>query len=166
MAAKPNNAPAGFLVIVALSVVHSLGGVLCHDLAAAIPGEDACAVWRLSSRVCLIGFMCGAASMRLNEKLVRNLLIPIVPPPLPPRLCIYVSGCMDVAAALLLALPGGELWGATACLTMLLCVFPANIYHCISTKAQAATRIGPPAVYYRLPIQLTFAAWARWHVTA
>ena len=163
MADKKAAPPAGFLVIVVLSVVHSLGGILCHDLAA-IPGEDVCAAWRLSSRVCLIGFMCGAASMRLNEKLVRNLLIPIVPPPLPPRLCIYLSGCMDATAALLLALPGCELWGGTVCLTMLLCVFPANIYHCLSTKAQAATRIGPPDVYYRLPIQLTFAAWARWHV--
>ena len=94
---------------------------------------------------------------------------------------------------------------------MLVLVFPANLYHAMSSKAQARnlsihpsiclsiylsiylsvylgichlsvyrsiylsiymsvylyqarTRIGPPAVYLRLPIQALFAAWARWHV--
>ena len=109
-------------------------------------------------------FMVGAAALRLDRRAVVGLLLPIVPPPLPPRLCVYASGVMDAVAALLLLLPGGERLGATLVLTMLALVFPANLYHALSAKAQARTRIGPPAVYVRLPIQALFAAWARWHV--
>ena len=46
---------------------------------------------------------------------------------------------------------------------LLLGVFPANVYHAVSKKAQRETRIGPPVVYVRLLIQGLFFAWARWH---
>ena len=174
----PAAAPAGFVAIVILSAVHALGCALCCDCGladggAAGGGDDAagggghataCAAWRLLSRACLACFMVGAAALRLDRRAVVGLLLPIVPPPLPPRLCVYASGVMDAVAALLLLLPGGERLGATLVLTMLALVFPANLYHALSAKAQARTRIGPPAVYVRLPIQALFAAWARWHV--
>ena len=156
------NAPPNFALVVAVSALHALGGALCaHELCS----HWLCDAWRLCSRVCLVGFMLGAASLRLNRKLVEKLLVPIVPPPLPPRLCVCASGAMDVTSAMLLALPGGERYGGALVLTMLVCVFPANLYHAFSRKAHAATGIGPPAVYWRLPIQFLFLAWARWHVT-
>ena len=168
------NAPPNFALVVAVSALHALGGALCAN---ELCSHRLCDAWRLFSRVCLVGFMLGAASLRMNRKLVEKLLVPIVPPPLPPRLCVYASGAMDVTSAMLLARLHDDQarWliyavlrehtRIAALLTMLVCVFPANLYHAFSRKAHAATGIGPPAVYWRLPIQFLFLAWARWHVT-
>ena len=155
-------APQGFFIVVTLAVLHCLGFVLCE---AGVLGESSCAYWRLASRVCLAVFMFGGATMRLNPKTVKHLLVPIVPPPLPAHACVYLSGVAEAVGGAILLLPGCERLGAMIIVALLVSVFPANVYHATSAHAQKLTRIGPPAVYWRLPIQGLFLGWARWHMT-
>ena len=154
--------PEGFLIVVALSALHCLGFLLCDT--AGVLGAEVCSYWRLTSRVCLAAFMVGGARLRMDEKLVKNLLLPIVPPPLPPRACVYLSGLAELLGGVLLLLPACEQLGATLIVVLLIGVFPANLYHAFSLRAQRLTRIGPPVVYARLPIQGLFIGWARWHM--
>ena len=162
---KEPAGPRGFVFIVILSVIHSLGSLACADAAAWLtPEMQACGMWRMTSRLSLAVFMVSAASMRFNKKLVKNLLEPIVPPPLPAQLCVMLSGILEGLGGILLLLPSMEYWGGMLILAVLLAVFPANVYHAVSPTAQRLTRIGPPAVYFRLPIQVLFAYWARWHI--
>ena len=123
-----------------------------------------CFAWKEFSRVALVFFMVSAAGLRLNAKLVNNLLIPIVPPPLPAKLCVYASGVAELLGGLLLIANATAIYGAWLIIATLVAVFPANVYHAVSKEAQRRTKIGPPDVYVRLPIQLLFLAWARWHL--
>ena len=154
--------PANFFVVVALSVLHCLGFLLC-EITSTLSG-DICFYWRMASRVCLAAFMFGGAALRMNKKLVKHLLVPIVPPPLPAHACVYVSGIAELVGGIVLLLPRFERMGASIIMLLLISVFPANIYHAVSKQAQKLTRIGPPAVYVRVPIQFLFCGWARWHL--
>lgn len=116
------------------------------------------------SRMCLSAFMLGAANIRRNKNIVEKLLVPIVPPPLPPYVCIYGSGLIELGGGVLLAMPGCEHDGAALIMLLLIAVFPANIYHAMSREAHARTGVGPPLVYWRLLIQFLWLAWATWHL--
>ena len=153
----------GFAVVVLLSIVHTIGCIACED-ARFLTSDVPCQNWRLASRLSLSFFMLSAASLRRNKKLVKYLLEPIVPPPLPARLCVMASGALEGIGGLLLLVPGMEFYAGLLVLVMLVAVFPANVYHALSPTAQKLTRIGPPTVYIRLPIQALFVYWARWHV--
>ena len=107
--------------------------------------------------------MLSAARLRLDEKLVNNLLIPIVPPPLPARACVYLSGILEAVFGVLLVMPTLERPAAWLIVALLVAVFPANLWHAVSPRAHKATRIGPPLTYVRVPIQFLFLGWAWWH---
>lgn len=115
-----------------------------------------------ASRILLSIFMIASSCMRLNADVVDNLLCPIVPPPLPPKMCVYASGFVEVLGAALLLTPDHKDVGGLVIVALLWGVFPANIYHAISTRAQIATGINR-GVYLRLGIQFLFLGWAGWH---
>jgi uncharacterized membrane protein len=156
-------APEGFIALVAVALLHCAGGVACEDAAWLESTHSACTYWRYASRATLAYFMIAASLLRRNTKMVNNLLIPIVPPPLPARACVYLSGIFEAMCGVLLLVPSMERQAAWLIIALLAAVFPANIYHALSRTAQKATRIGPPACYVRVPIQFVFLGWARWH---
>jgi len=128
---------------------------------------------KLLSRLLLAVFMLGGAALRLDAKTVEGLLV-IVPPPLPPKLCVYASGLVEGIAGVLLlvTLPGDAsttemLHDAGGCLVVALlwAVFPANAYHAFSKTAQQKTNlVGQEYVLYaRIVIQFIFLGWAGWH---
>ena len=156
--------PDGVFVVVGLALAHFAGFMACEG--SHLLSSQVCSTWRLMSRISLAAFMAGGANLRRNKKLVENLLIPIVPPPLPPRACVYLSGLAELLCGVVLIMPGYEQLGAGGIVLLLLAVFPANVYHACSAHAHKLTRIGPPAVYWRLPIQGLFIGWARWHMTS
>merc|ERR1712146_548347 len=117
-------------------------------------------------------------ALRLNTNLVEGLLVPIVPPPLPPKSCVYVSGLVEAIAGimLILTLPGDgpevtstiEIihdLGGFLVVALLWAVFPANLYHAFSETAQQKTNlVGQEAgLYARVGIQFLFLGWAGWH---
>ena len=159
MPEKKPSAPAGFVFVVLAAALHCTGCFLCEDTQ--IAPSSICTNWKLLSRVSLTVFMAAAAALRLNAKAVENLLMPIVPPPLPARVCVYASGVAELLGGLLLLVR--PVHGAWLIIAILVAVFPANIYHALSSRAQKLTRIGAPAVYVRIPIQFLFFGWARWH---
>ena len=163
-----DNKPPNFMYVVLAAFLFASGGVACEDVGIgqiqSIDEMHICFAWKELSRVALVFFMVSAAGLRLNAKLVNNLLIPIVPPPLPAKLCVYASGVAELLGGLLLIANATAIYGAWLIIATLVAVFPANVYHAVSKEAQRRTKIGPPDVYVRLPIQLLFLAWARWHL--
>jgi|EP00942_MAST-04A_sp_MAST-4A-sp1_P006573 uncharacterized membrane protein len=125
------------------------------------------------SLILLALFMFGGANLRRNKKLVDTLLIKIVPPPLPPYFCVYASGVCEGICGLFilynLIYPSDILFGikdigGTSVVLLLWAVFPANIYHAMSKKAQIETKINSPTpLYIRVIIQFIFLGWAGWH---
>jgi uncharacterized membrane protein len=118
-------------------------------------------------------FMFGGANLRRNKRLVDNMLVKIVPPPLPPYVCVYVSGICEFVCGLLIsynliypseAVFGFNNVGGNSVVLLLWAVFPANIYHAVSKTAQIDTKIKTPIVLYiRIIIQFLFLGWAGWH---
>ena len=115
-------------------------------------------------------FMFGGAYLRCNKSIVEKLLVKIVPPPLPPHFCVYASGVCELICGLFLLFnlvypssPYNTIGGS--CVVLLLwAVFPANLYHALSQKAQKDTKISAPGVLYaRVVIQFLFLGWAGWH---
>ena len=160
--AKKTGRPAGFYTIVAIAAAHNVGKFLCADVYIE-NSASMCSWWRFVSRVSLAYFMLAGAALRLNKKLLHGLLLPIVPPPLPAKACVYASGVFEAIFGVLLLIPRMENTAAWAIIALLFAVFPANIYHAVSARAQQATGVGPPAVYFRIPIQAIFLNWAHWH---
>jgi uncharacterized membrane protein len=114
----------------------------------------------------LSAFMLGGAAMRCDQKTVNDLLIPMVPPPLPAKLCVYASGVVEATCAALLLIPRWSIVGAQLTVALLLGVYPANIYHAVSKKAQREIQVVAPQwlLNARLVIQLLFIYWAAWFV--
>jgi uncharacterized membrane protein len=87
----------------------------------------------------------------------------MIPPALPAPLTLtYVSGFFEMAGAIGLLIPRTRRWAAGGLVTLLIAIFPANIYVAFA----GLTVEGLPAArwYYwvRLPIQFIFLAWALW----
>lgn len=87
----------------------------------------------------------------------------IVPPALPaPRLLVLLSGAAEVAGGLGLLLPATRRWAAWGLLTLLVAVFPANVY---MLQIHAQLHIPAWVLYARLPLQ-PLLLWAVWRVGA
>ena len=121
---------------------------------------------KTASRLVLAMFMFGGASLRLNKSVVNKLLLHIVPPPLPAEFCVYASGVCEAICGIVLLTPGMSETGGALVVLLLWAVFPANIYHALSKKAQDATHIPPGPLYARVVIQFFFLAWAGWFAPA
>jgi uncharacterized membrane protein len=111
--------------------------------------------------------MFGGASMRLDPEQRDELLVHMVPPPLPSKLAVYASGLVEAICGVLLLIPSmaGSL-GAVLTVALLWAVYPANIYAAFSAKCRKATRTEKmkAALYVRILFQLLFIYWASWFV--
>lgn len=80
----------------------------------------------------------------------------IVPPPLPPLACVYLSGLAEIVGALLL--PFWPRVGGWLLIATLVAVFPANVYMAVSGVKFGDWPSQPWMAWARLPLQFVFIA--------
>lgn len=84
----------------------------------------------------------------------------IVPPPLPARACVYLSGMAEIVLGLgLLIFPEQAAWGL---IVLLLAIFPANIYMAVSGVQLHGFPSQPWMAWARLPFQFVLIALVWW----
>ncbi len=87
----------------------------------------------------------------------------IVPPPLPARGTVYLSGVFEILGGAGLLVPATRRWAAWGLVALYIAVFPANLY-----MAFAGIQLDPSdplpewGAWVRLPFQALFIAWAWW----
>jgi uncharacterized membrane protein len=94
----------------------------------------------------------------------------IVPPPLPARECVTVSGVAEIVGALAVIPGPTRRFAGWWLIALLVAVFPANIHMAlrpdeVAKRGVAADRIPIWLLYLRLPIQPLIAWWA-WRAAA
>jgi uncharacterized membrane protein len=75
---------------------------------------------------------------------------------------IYITGILEIMAAIGLLLPGFRILAAWLLILMFLCLLPANIYAAINHidyQKGDHTGKGLPYLWFRVPLQLLFIAW-------
>ena len=83
----------------------------------------------------------------------------IVPPPLPARACVLISGAAEILGGLgLLVWPRPAAWGL---ILLLVAVFPANLYQALSGVKLYGFPDVPWKGWARLPLQLVLI-WLVW----
>jgi len=86
----------------------------------------------------------------------------IVPPWLPnPLLLVQVSGVAEIAGGLGVLLPQLRRAAGLGLITLLIAVYPANIYMALYPE-EFADIASPTALYFRLPLQLVALFWVGW----
>ena len=84
-----------------------------------------------------------------------------MPPYLPLHLeLVYLSGFFEIALGLLLLVPRFSRLAAWGIVSLLIAVFPANIF---LYEHQELVPASPTAHLLRLPLQGVFILWAFWH---
>jgi uncharacterized membrane protein len=86
----------------------------------------------------------------------------IMPPLLPAHLfLVYLSGVCEIALGILLMIPKYSRLAAWGLITLMIAVFPANVYMAMNTNL--FPQFDPTAIWLRLPLQFLLIAWAFWH---
>ena len=86
-----------------------------------------------------------------------------MPPPLPPRATVYLSGLFEVLGGLGLLLPRTRRAAAWGLIALYVAVFPANIYMALEgIQLDPADPLPAWVAWARLPFQGVFLAWAWW----
>lgn len=89
------------------------------------------------------------------------LYLRIMPPYLPAHLfLIYLSGFFQIVLGFLLIVPKFTRPAAWGIITLLIAVFPANIYMAMNTDL--LPEINPILIWLRLPLQFVIIVWACW----
>jgi len=87
----------------------------------------------------------------------------MLPPSVPGRVAIiYVTGVLELAAAVGLLMPGLSRVAGICLLLFLLCVLPANIYSAVHRVEMGGHAMGPMYLAVRVPLQIVLMAWAWW----
>jgi uncharacterized membrane protein len=92
----------------------------------------------------------------------------IVPPPLPKRESVAISGVAEIAGALAVLHPATRPAGRWGLLALLLAVFPANIYMAVSPekiRGLDLRKMPRWMLWARLPLQPLVMLWV-WRATA
>jgi uncharacterized membrane protein len=74
---------------------------------------------------------------------------------------VYFSGFFEMALGVLLLIPPLTRIAAWGLIALLIAVFPANIQMAINP--QLYSEINPLVLWFRLPLQAVFIAWAYWY---
>ena len=110
------------------------------------------------SKFLLAIFMIGAGTMHFVHP---DFYVKIIPKYLPlHRELVYLSGVCEIALGLLLFVPRFSRLAAWGIITLLIAVFPANVY---AYQHQAVLPAPPLLHLLRLPLQGVFILWAYWH---
>jgi uncharacterized membrane protein len=88
----------------------------------------------------------------------------IVPKYLPaPLALVYISGFFEILGGIGLLIPDTRTWAAWGLIALYLAVFPANIYMLTDNVSLNPKKPIPRWIlWFRLPFQLVFIAWAYW----
>jgi uncharacterized membrane protein len=85
----------------------------------------------------------------------------IMPPALPwPLVLVYLSGVAEIFLGICLLIPMLQSYAAWGIILLLIAIFPANYY--MYKKGGAAFGMSDAIVFWRLPFQFVFIAWAYW----
>lgn len=98
----------------------------------------------------------------LNHFINPNFYLKIMPPYLPWHLfLVYLSGCFAIVLGIMLLVPRYTRVAAWGLIALLIVVFPANIH--MAVNSELYPNIHPVALWFRLPLQGVFMAWAYWY---
>jgi len=102
---------------------------------------------------------------------VPGLYVQIVPPTFPAALAlVYLSGLLEVAVGIGMWVPRTRRYAAWGTITLLVAVFPANVYMATSGVVVEGLPGGgdPSSVvrWARLPLQGVLILWAYWYTDA
>ena len=87
----------------------------------------------------------------------------IMPPYIPwHKTMNYLSGAAEIILGLLLLYPPYSTYAAWGIIALLIAIFPANVYHLTSAKANSKILIW--VLWLRIPFQGIFIWWA-WYYT-
>jgi uncharacterized membrane protein len=113
---------------------------------------------RTISKCVLASFMVGAGTLHFINP---DFYVKIMAPYLPLHLeSVYLSGFCEIALGVLLLIPQFSRLAAWGIISLLIAVFPANIYLFQHQEILPA----PPLIHLlRLPLQGVFILWAFWH---
>ena len=86
----------------------------------------------------------------------------IMPPYLPwHEFLVFASGIFEVLLGVLLVIPRTTRWAAWGLISLLIAVFPANIY--VYQHQEVLPDASPTLHLLRLPLQGVFILWAWWY---
>jgi uncharacterized membrane protein len=89
----------------------------------------------------------------------------MVPPVLPaPSALIYLTGALQLAAAVALLVSWRPRLVGWAVVAMLVALLPANVYAAVAGVGMGGHTAGPRYLWFRVPLQLLFIWWA-WFFT-
>lgn len=87
----------------------------------------------------------------------------MLPPFVPARLTIiYLTGVLEIALALGIALPATRRLAGLAAIATLVAFFPANIYAAFAQVEMGGHAWGPVYLLIRAPLQALLVAWTWW----
>jgi uncharacterized membrane protein len=85
--------------------------------------------------------------------------VKIMPPYLPwPLGLVYLSGICEAGLGVLVLIPQCTRLAAWGLIALLIAVFPANVH--MAMHPELYPRISPAVLWWRLPLQAVFIAWA------
>lgn len=90
----------------------------------------------------------------------------IVPPPLPARACVLVSGVFEILGGIGVLVPRLRRAAGWGLMVLVLAVFPANIYSAVANVPPGGIDASPLALWLRLPFQFVIWAWIWWTTLA
>jgi len=98
----------------------------------------------------------------INHFINPNFYLKMMPPVLPaPLFLIYLSGIFEIVLGALLLIPKFTRLAAFGLITLLITVFPANVY--MAMNAELFPEFNATALYLRLPLQVIIIAWTFWY---
>ena len=113
---------------------------------------------KAASKYLLAILMIGVGTLHFVQP---GFFVKIMPPYLPWHLeLVYLSGVLEAALGVLLLVPRSSRLAAWGMVSLLIAVFPANIY---LYQHQELLPASPMVHFLRLPLQAVFILWAYWH---
>jgi uncharacterized membrane protein len=107
----------------------------------------------------VLAFLLTASAHFFTPHALAEMLPPFVPARLP---LIYLTGVLELALALGIALPGTRRLAGFAAIATLVAFFPANIYAAFANAGVGGHAWGPVYLLIRAPLQVLLIAWSWW----
>ena len=110
---------------------------------------------RISKWIFAAAFVFAGANHFLNSDFYVRIMPPFFPTPL---FLVYLSGIVEIALGILLLVPCFSRLAAYGLISLLIAVFPVNIYMAFNPHSFA--EYSPAVLYLRLPLQFLLIGWA------